>query len=212
MSSQSIKAFWEAFKEGHDGLLHPADAEVMSGLLETLRRVDKRFYYHVGEHDDGADLILSAEGHCDALPLLQRVRDRAPAISGWEVLAVFDGDLAIGRRNVMVFPQDEDGDVLFRMARSGDNLCIERTINFSVVFPTASDRREFLASIVEEGLEGGSEPKRRPICERPWDVTVTQVMLPSHENITNFEKRLEFLAIAHGGRNDGWGCFEQLER
>ena len=186
-SDLSISRFWEAFLESREGLLHPADSEAMSGLLETLRLVDRRFYYHVGEHDDGADLILSAEGHCDALPLLQRVRDHAPEVPGWKVLAVFDGDLTIGRRNAVIFPEDENGDVLYRMARSGDNLCSERAINFSVVFPSASARREFLESLGEEGLEGKPE-EGNPDYE-PWDVTVTQVMLPTHENITTVTRR-----------------------
>jgi len=207
VTDDSIGAFWRVFGECQEVLVHPADRAAMNRLLEALRQVDKRFYYHVGEHDDGVDLILSAEGHCDALLLLQRVRDHAPETPGWKVLAVFDGDLTIGRRNAVIFPEDENGDVLYRMARSGDNLCIERAINFSVVFPSASARREFLESLGEEGLEG--KPEQGNPDYEPWDVTVTQVMLPTHENITSFERRLEFLAIPHGGRNDGWGCFQQ---
>jgi hypothetical protein len=179
----------------------------MRGLLEALRQLDRRLYYHVGEHDKGVDLILSAEGHCDALPLLKRIRDNAPETPGWEVVAAFDGDLVIGRRNVAVFPEDENGDILYRMARSGDDLCIKRVINFSVVFRTTGARRKFLRSLQEEGLEARPEEGSR----RARDVTVTKIMLPTHETITAFERRLEFLAVPFEGRNDGWGCFQQPE-
>lgn len=202
---EAIQDFWKCFEERHTALVAPVDPKAMDEVLSVLRRVDRRFYYHVGEHDEGADLILSAEGHCDALPLLRRVRDTAPPVPGWKVLAAFDGDLTIGRRNTAVFPEDENGDVLFRMARSGDDLCIARAIKFSVAFPGASARRAFLASLEEEGLTGKLEDGGH----QPWEVTVTEVMLPTHANITTFERRLELLAIPLEGRNDGWGCFQQ---
>ena len=207
MSEDLIRAFWGNFMACHQALVHPADTEAMEGLLTALRRVDRRFYYHVGEHDQGVDLILSAEGHCDALPLLRQVRDRAPEVPGWAARAVFDGDLVIGRRNTVLFPENDDGDVLYRMACHGDDLCVERAINFSVVFSSASARYKFLRSLEGEGLAGKPEDGGH----HPWDVTVTRVMLPTHANITAFEKRLEFLALPFNGRNDGWGCFHRSE-
>ncbi len=205
MSEEPIQELWRCFEERRRGLVTPVDPEAMDEVLSVLRRIDRRFYYHVVEHDDGAELILSAEGDCDALPLLRRVLDGAPSVPGWRVRAVFDGDLAIGRRNTAVFPEDENGDVLLRMARAGDDLCVARAINFSVVFPDARARSGFLAGLEEEGLTGRSEDGGH----EPWDVTVTEVMLPTHANITTFERRLELLAIPFEGRNDGWGCFAQ---
>jgi len=117
VSEEAIREFWESLEANRAALVDPVAPEAMNELLAALRRVDSRFYYHVGEHDEGVDLILSAEGHCEALPLLRQVRDGAPEVSGWNVLAVFDGDLVIGRRNPMLFPPDENGDVLYLMAR-----------------------------------------------------------------------------------------------
>lgn len=207
MSDRVIDKFWRSFEENHRALVSPVDQKALDEVLKILRRVDRRFYYHVAEHEDGADLILSAEGHCNALTLLRQVRDQAPSIPGWKVLAVFDGDLAIGRRNSALFPEDENGEVLYRIARSGDDLCIERPINFSVVFPSATARREFLERLLGEGLKG--KPETGNPDYEPWDVTVTEVMLPTHANITAFEKRLELLAFLFDGRNDGWGFFKQ---
>lgn len=207
MSDQAVREFWADFEQHRRALVEPVDPTAMTELLRALRRIDRRFYYHVREHDQGADLILSAEGHCDALPLLRRVRDAAPSLAGWKVLAVFDGDLAIGRRNTALFPEDENGDVLWRMARSGDDLCRERPIHFSVVFLSARGREEFLARLEEEGLEG--RPEAESPAYEPFDVTVTKVMRPTHADVTAFEQRLLRLAGPLGGRNDGWGCFQQ---
>ena len=186
----SIELFWEEFRCSHASLLHPACEAVMDALLVSLRRVDPRFYFHVGEHDEGQDLILSAEGHCDALPLLQDLHDRAPQVPSWDVVAAWDGDLLLGRRNSRLFPPDENGVVLWQLARSGDDLCVPREIDFSVVFDAAEDRRHFLATLEGEGLEG----RETGDAAIPWDVTVSQRMLPTHANIGAFEERLYLLA------------------
>lgn len=41
------------------------------------------------------------------------------------------------------FPDDENGDVLRRMERNGDDLNISRNIDFSVVFPSEAEGDEF---------------------------------------------------------------------
>lgn len=106
------------------------------------------------------------------------------------------------------FPDDENGDVLRRMLRNGDDLTIARDVDFSVVFPTEAAANEFAEQF------GGLEFKvsvRKSDCEPelPWDVTVTSYMLPSHGGITEFEEKLQAAASPLGGRNDGWGCFSQ---
>jgi hypothetical protein len=34
-------------------------------------------------------------------------------------------------------------------------------------------------------------------------------MVPSHDEITNFENLLQSVADGWRGQNDGWGCFSQ---
>ena len=36
-------------------------------------------------------------------------------------------------------------------------------------------------------------------------------MVPSHENISEYEEQLAEDAVRFGGRHDGWGCYEQDE-
>lgn len=106
------------------------------------------------------------------------------------------------------FPDDENGAVLRQMAESGDDLSKPRDVDFVVVMPSSKAAHDFSAYF--EGLgyrvrvnETGTVP------ELPWDVVVVKHMVPTHAEITEFEQELEMAALRLGGRNDGWGCFEQ---
>ena len=103
---------------------------------------------------------------------------------------------------------EENREVILRMAASGDDLSKPRDIEFSVVFPDRSSAEEFAAFFGQLGCrtsteEAGVDP------DLPWDVTVVKHMLPACEAITEFELFLKSKASPLGGRNDGWGCFEQ---
>ena len=106
------------------------------------------------------------------------------------------------------FPDDENGDVLRRMKRNGDDLKISRDINFSVVFPSVGEAQDVVACVRQLGLKTSVE-KSGCVPEAPWDVTVTKHMTPTHEDITEFEEVLDDMSNPFGGRNDGWGCISQ---
>lgn len=106
------------------------------------------------------------------------------------------------------FPDDENGDVLRRMLRNGDDLTKPREVDFSVVFPSASVAQDFADHFGRLGFKV-SVRESNCVPELPWDVTVSNHMLPTHAGITDFEGTLEAAAVPFGGRNDGWGCFSQ---
>lgn len=93
------------------------------------------------------------------------------------------------------------------MARNGDDLRIPRNVNFSVVFFSDGEAEEFAACVRQLGLQASVE-KSDCVPAKPWDVTVTKHMKPTHEAITEFERVLDDISIPFGGHNDGWGCFE----
>jgi Regulator of ribonuclease activity B len=200
--------FWNEFSKLNSQLEgDQPSAEAMKQLLSCLEEIDQRLYYHLGSRDNGIDLILSAEGHADLMPVLDQLKATAPKIERWDVLAAFEGMLLFGQRNERVFPDTENGDVLYRMALNGDKLWIAREVNFSLVFPTEGGAANFLKKAAVEnfhcevseynGAEGYS-----------FQAEVNMAIIPSHETITLIENRLEKLAEEFGGRNDGWGCFE----
>jgi hypothetical protein len=108
----------------------------------------------------------------------------------------------------IIFPNDENGDVLRRMQANGDDLAKPRDIDFTVVFPGQGVAEEFAAQLRRLGYRASVE-ETRCVPELPWDVVVVKHMLPSHSEISQFEETLEASASAFGGRNDGWGCMEQ---
>jgi hypothetical protein len=103
---------------------------------------------------------------------------------------------------------EENREVILRMAASGDDLSKPRDIDFSVVFPDRSSAEDFAAYFGQ--LDCRTSTKRSDVAPGlPWDVTVVKHMLPVCETITEFELLLQSKASPLGGRNDGWGCFEQ---
>ena len=106
------------------------------------------------------------------------------------------------------FPNDENGDVLRRMQSNGDNLSVARDIDFTVVLPSANAAETFASHFQELGHKVSIE-NSDCVPDLPWDVVVVNNMVPTHAAITAFEKSLEDFAQTRGGRNDGWGCFNQ---
>lgn len=106
------------------------------------------------------------------------------------------------------FPNDENGDVLRRMYESGDDLSRPRDMDFTVILPDEASAKAFAKGFEQQGFElyfGHSET----VPDLPWDVVVIFNLVPTHASITEIEDQLAKAAGPFGGRNDGWGCFEQ---
>lgn len=108
--------------------------------------------------------------------------------------------------SVLSFPDDENGNVLRGMQENGDDLSQPRDIDFTVVLPDSDAVQEFGSYFYNLGLQVKAK-KNNTIPSLPWDVVVTVNMLPTYNEITAFEQKLEKVAMPLGGRNDGWGCF-----
>ena len=103
---------------------------------------------------------------------------------------------------------EENRNVILRMAKSGDDLSRPRDIDFSVVFPGRRSAEEFASDLRQLGYRTSTK-ESNVAPGLPWDVTVVKHMLPVCDAITEFELFLQAKATLLGGRNDGWGCFEQ---
>jgi hypothetical protein len=101
-----------------------------------------------------------------------------------------------------VFPNDQNGNVLRRMQKDGDDLSQPRDINFTVVLPDSDAVQEFGSYFYNLGLQVKAK-KNDTVPGLPWEVVVTVNMLPTYEDITDFEQKLEKVAVPLGGRNDG---------
>lgn len=105
------------------------------------------------------------------------------------------------------FPDDENGQVLWNLWRSGDRLKKPREIDFSVIFPNEEVAMTFAIHLLRNGQKVSYGPYEGN-DEMPWQVQVHPVMIPRHRTITEFEAQLASDAAALGGRNEGWGCVE----
>jgi hypothetical protein len=102
------------------------------------------------------------------------------------------------------FPDDENGDVLRRMAAEGIELVSPRIVDFEHCFPDETAARGFLAAVEGTVLEGRL---LRPDPEngRGWEVQCRERLVPTHAAITQTEQRLAEVAVRFGGYADGWG-------
>jgi hypothetical protein len=108
----------------------------------------------------------------------------------------------------MLYPNDENGDVLRRLEADGDDLSRPRDIDFTVVFPDGIKAAQFAQQLQCEGYRTTARFVN-VVRTHPWEVVVVRNMIPTHSGITDFEDELQNLADTLDGRNDGWGCFSQ---
>lgn len=201
-----IERFWGSFAAIRGRLsTDPPDAFAMELLRDLLMTLDPRLFYHLRATDSGIDLILSAEGHAELMPLLAEVREAAPAMEGWGVQLAYEGMLVFGERNEAVFPATPNGDVLYRMAQSGDHLWKPRDIHFSLVFPDEAAASRFRAKVGRLGMRCAVGAGEAAGGAHPAEVTMR--LVPSCATITGLEATLGKAAQEFGGRGDGWGCF-----
>jgi hypothetical protein len=102
------------------------------------------------------------------------------------------------------FPNDENGDVLRRMAAQGIDLVSPRVIDFEHCFPDEPAARAFLATVLPTVAEARlirPDPKNGS----GWEVQCRDRMVPTHAAITETERRLADVAARFGGYADGWG-------
>ena len=105
----------------------------------------------------------------------------------------------------VAFPEDENGEVLRRMASHGDNLSAPRNIDFEHVFSSIETALAFTAQVINRtdtvSINWYEE-------RSSWNVQVTRHMVPTHKNISDLERSLDTTARQFGGEADGWGCMQ----
>jgi regulator of RNase E activity RraB len=103
-----------------------------------------------------------------------------------------------------LIPDDENGEVLKRMIEDGDDLTLERPVEFFHVFADEEQANAFASAAGEMPLVAVEAPEVDE--EDVWQVCVIRVMAPQHAAITKLESELGALAETCSGYADGWGC------
>jgi hypothetical protein len=103
------------------------------------------------------------------------------------------------------FPDDENGDVLRRMASHGEDLGAPRNVDFEHIFTSVEAALEFIAQVVNRT---DTVSLNWYDARSNWNVRVTRCMTPTHQGITELELSLDQVARKLGGKADGWGCMQ----
>jgi hypothetical protein len=109
-------------------------------------------------------------------------------------------------RNLALYPEDDNGDVLWQMHKAGDDLAKRRKMNFNFLFRDESAARAFAANAESSGFVTDVSYFAE---KSSWDAECSLDMVPTHRKISASERQLVGMATAAGGQPDGWGCMSQ---
>jgi len=107
------------------------------------------------------------------------------------------------QRDLTKFPDNADGDTLWRMHISGDDLNAAREIDFWSVFAEEQDAIGFAVAGLRQGWKISFSE-----LEDEWQVGAHLIMVPTYDSITNFQDEFAAAISPFNGAIDGWGCFE----
>jgi hypothetical protein len=104
------------------------------------------------------------------------------------------------------FPDDENGDVLRRMAASGFDFGRVHPVDFFAIFPARANAESVARQLIEADRSAGALASVTTGAHpRGTELRVSRKMLISHAGITAYEQQLGETAVAQGGAVDGWG-------
>ena len=111
------------------------------------------------------------------------------------------------KRDYKQFPRTDNGEVLWRLRKSGDALTEPRLMDFSVIFRSKKSAAEFAAAFGRKYRpEVERLTKRHQVDGFPWHVLVYLDEVPAYARITAFEAALKKQAAPLGGRFWGWSA------
>jgi len=109
-------------------------------------------------------------------------------------------------RDLVLFPHDENGDVLWGMHRAGDDLHAARDMDFFFIFPNRRSAEQFCSVAVQQGFRVALAWFDE---KQAWDATCTIPIAPTHARVAEVETALAQAARSMGGKPDGWGAVAQ---
>ncbi len=111
-------------------------------------------------------------------------------------------------RDFAQFPNDENGDTLWRMASAGDDLAKPREIEFFAVFRSEKLAIDFGCHLLRKRQKVQLMPPGEDV-EPAWTIKACPTMVPTHAGITRYENAFIADAKKFEGRPEGWGCMQQ---
>jgi len=103
------------------------------------------------------------------------------------------------------FPENNTGDLLWKMKLAGDDLNKVREIQFSVIFAKYDQALKFGNLLLENN-------QKLSLCtyqgdeQFPWEITAYPEIEPNYANIFGYQNLLASSSEEFAGKYDGWFC------
>ena len=108
----------------------------------------------------------------------------------------------VRRLGGFMFPDDDDGDALRRVASNGADMSRPMSIDFFVAVPD----REAGEAIVRVAMSSGYRAELVHDAEDDaWDCYCSKVMLPTYDGVVQTQREVDELGRPFGGQCDGLG-------
>ena len=108
-------------------------------------------------------------------------------------------------RNYELYPDDDNGNVLWQMHTDGDDLTEPHEIEYSIAFKSEEQADQCALYLLKEeqkiSLFEDTDGEKSE-----WIITIYVYMEPEHSDIVDLEEWFSKIAEQHGGEYDGWGC------
>ncbi len=102
------------------------------------------------------------------------------------------------------YPSNADGNVLRKLAESGNDMTKPMEIDFAIAVPD-----EFAANAIREVADANGYNSRVFYDDESgtWSVYCTKSIVPTYQNVRWAQVELDELSRPFDGYSDGWGTF-----
>lgn len=112
-------------------------------------------------------------------------------------------------RDFKLYPDDDNGNVLWQMHQDGDDLTEAHEIEYSIAF-TSQEHAEKCALFLLQEEQKISLFVDEENDTAEWILTIYVYMEPEYSDIVDLEEWFTKIAEQHNGEYDGWGCMAYI--
>ena len=114
-------------------------------------------------------------------------------------------------RNYELFPDDDNGNVLWQMYEDGNDLTDLHEIEFSIVFTTQEQADKCALHLLhEEQKVSLFQEEVKNDGSDLWVLNIHVNMIPEYQGVQDLEEWFVKIAEMFQGEYDGWGCLSYL--
>lgn len=114
-------------------------------------------------------------------------------------------------RNYELFPDDDNGNVLWQMVEDGNDLKEPHEFEFSIVYKEQADLEKCAMHLLHQEQKVSFFQEDQHIEGSDlWVLNIHVTMIPEYEDIEDLEQWFTRIGQEFNGDYDGWGCMSYL--